>query len=125
LLAEKIRQSGDGLLHRANALHDLGTLPHELEEFFVRSLHHLLRRNAIGLSIDRVQAIAAIFSDLHKRLLQQTDNDKDPSTSRLLIRERILRSSVMSWTRMLKKGYRKKRAVRVARTLLSARAAWE
>src|SRR6266853_2054285 len=40
--------------------------------------------------------------------------------SRLLIRKGILRSSIMSWTRSGKKGYRRKGGVRVARTLLSA-----
>jgi hypothetical protein len=79
LVTEKIRQSRDRLLHRANALHNLGTLPHKLEEFFVRSLHHLLRRNAIGLNIDRVQATTAILTNFHKRLLQKTNNDEDPS----------------------------------------------
>ena len=47
---------------------------------FVRRLHHLLRRNAIGLRIDRVQTIVIIFPNFHKRLLQQTGNDQDSST---------------------------------------------
>ena len=43
LFAEEVGQSGNRLLHRADALHDLGPLPHQLKEFFVRRLHHLLR----------------------------------------------------------------------------------
>src|SRR5260370_455916 len=75
LLAEKIRQSGDSLLHRANALHHLGTLPHKLKEFFVRSLHHLLHRNTIGLSIDRMQALAVVLPHFHKPSPRKRTND--------------------------------------------------
>jgi hypothetical protein len=48
----------------------------------VRRLHHLLRRNTIGLRINgvRVQTIAATSFNFHKPLLQKTDSDQDPST---------------------------------------------
>src|SRR5271163_4664919 len=83
LFAEEIRQSANGLLHSANAPHDLGTLPYELEEFFVRRLHHLLRRNAVGLRINingvRTQATAVIFPNVHKPLLPPMARPLDSS----------------------------------------------
>jgi len=41
-IAEKIGQSGDGLLDRTNSLHDLGSLMQQLTQFVVRLPDHFL-----------------------------------------------------------------------------------
>src|SRR5712691_10418595 len=42
VIPKQIGQSNDGLLYRADALHDIGPLPKQLLKFFVCSPHYLL-----------------------------------------------------------------------------------
>jgi len=70
--------SNNCLLHRANAFHDLGTLPHNWRSFFVRAFTPAAPK-CYWLSIDRMQTITIIFPNFHKCLLQLTANDRDPS----------------------------------------------
>ncbi len=60
-IAEQVGQSNDGLLHRADALHHIGPLAHQLAQLLVRRPHHFLymRIGAAGkISVSR--AVAAV-----------------------------------------------------------------
>src|SRR5271163_392626 len=83
----------------------------------MRRLHHLLRRNTVGLRLDCmetfgvqticVQSFPVALSNSHRPL---------PDYSWLLIRKTPVPSSIVSWTRSRKKGYQ----ACVERTFLSA-----
>src|SRR5437868_13052689 len=96
IVAEEVGQSHDGLLHGADALHDLSALPHQLTQFIVRSLDYLLNMGIIAAW----KVLARILPDIHigppQRLLAKLERlRRTPSHLRYATHLRGVPCSVM------------------------------